>query len=111
MRRFVLLAVTAALLSGSPTLCLAKEPGGQIETLPAVDSDGRTVPLTIDQLHPDERTRFVQMAPGSDDARTFLYTRGYLRFCREVIEGRRDPLDLPRLPLRVNWNRQFLNPG
>ncbi len=109
MRWLVLFAATAVFLPGS----LASEPAlarvSQSQTLPAVDADGRTLPLTVDQLDPEERAHFVQLEPASDDARRFLYTRGYLRYCHEVVAGRLPPLGLPTLPLRLNWNRRFLS--
>lgn len=109
MRRFVLLAATVAFLFGSLAPGLAAGMVVSPQTLPAVDADGRTLPLTIDQLDPDERARFAQLAPGSEDARRFLHTRAFLRYCREVIEGRLAPLNLPSLPIRDNYDRQFLS--
>lgn len=109
MRRFVLLAATVAFLFGSLAPGLAAGMVVSPQTLPAVDADGRTLPLTIDQLDPDERARFAQLAPGSEDARRFLYTRAFLRYCRLVVDGQLAPLDLPRLPIRDNWDRQWLS--
>lgn len=109
MRRLALLAAMAILLAGPPTPGSAMVFGGQSSVLPAIDADGRTLPLTVDQLDPEERARFVQLEPASDDARRFLYTRGYLRYCHEVVAGRLAPLGLPPLPLRQNWNRRFLS--
>jgi hypothetical protein len=79
------------------------------ETLPAVGEDGLSSPLTIEQLDASERETFASFAPESDDARRFLYTRGYLRFCRLVAAGALRPLQLPDLPAEENWDRRFLS--
>lgn len=76
--------------------------------LPGVSSDGLTLPLTAEQLTADERKTYAALAPGSADARQFLYTRGYLRYCKQVVDGALAPLDLPSLPKRENWSRKFL---
>ncbi len=66
-------------------------------------------PLRVDQLDADERATFATLVPGSADARKFLYSRGFLRFCRLVVDGELSPLDLPDLPERENWERLFLS--
>jgi hypothetical protein len=88
---------------------VATEASAQALALPAVDSAGMVAPLTVDQLDPAERARFDALTPDSDDARQFLYTRGYLRYCRLVADGSLAPLALPDLPARENWDRQFLS--
>ena len=106
MLRFVLVAALAASLFG-PAL-----PGpavAQSDALPPVTADGRMSPLTVDQLDANERATFAGLAPNSDDARKFLYTRGYLRYCRLVVAEKLPPLQLPLLPERTNWHRGFLN--
>lgn len=109
MRRFVLFAAMATLAFGSLSPGPAAGLVTQARTLPALDAEGRTLPLTIDQLDPDERASFSRLSPDSADARRFLYTRGFLRFCRLVLDEQLAPLDLPRLPIRDNWDRQFLS--
>jgi hypothetical protein len=104
MMRFVLLALLAVLSFSLPAPAFA-----QAEPLPPVDSQGNPGPLAIDQLTPEERTRYDALAPASDDARQFLYTRGFLRFCRLVVAGTLPPLQLPSLPAREDWDRQFLS--
>lgn len=79
------------------------------DTLPAVGEDGLSAPLTEEQLDAGEREAFAGLAPGSDDARRFLFTRGYLRFCRLVVDGSLRPLQLPDLPAEENWDRRFLS--
>ena len=77
--------------------------------LPAIGSDGLTAPLTADQLDRAERATYAGLQPNSVDARQFLYTRGYLRYCKQVVAGTRPALELPPLPKRENWNRKFLS--
>jgi hypothetical protein len=77
--------------------------------LPGVGSDGLTLPLGANQLDPAERKTFAALQADSADARQFLYTRGYLRYCKQVVAGTRAPLDLPPLPKRENWKRGFLS--
>lgn len=79
------------------------------ESLPAVGADRVMEPLRADQLDPEERASFARLAPGSPEARKFLYTRGFLRYCRLVVSGQLPPTDLPRLPVRDNWDRQYLS--
>jgi hypothetical protein len=81
----------------------------QTDALPAVGADGMIQPLTVDQLDPTERETFATLSPDSDAARQFLYTRGYLRYCRLVVAQTLPPLELPPLPARSDWNRQFLS--
>lgn len=101
----------AAMLAGTeaarprPAAVIA-DPG---DRLPDIGPDRMIGPLRIDQLDPDERATFATLVPGSDDARKFLYTRGYLRFCRLVVDGNLRPLDLPDLPERENWDRRFFS--
>jgi hypothetical protein len=101
-----LFAAIAVLLVGVVTSSPAS---AQALPLPAVGADQMIAPLTIDQLDADERARYATLAPGSDDARQFLYTRGYLRYCRLVVARSMPPIQLPELPARENWDRQFLN--
>lgn len=106
MRRFILHAATAAFLLG------ALPPGwaaAQVPALPAIDAEGRISPLTVDQLDPDERATFETLAAGSADARRFLYTRGFLRHARTIVDGEITPILLPDLPARENWDRRFLS--
>jgi hypothetical protein len=106
MLRLALLAIFAALLL-SP---LAAGPAfAQSDALPTVGADGMIQPLTVDQLDSSELATFAALTPDSDDARQFLYTRGYLRYCRLVVAETLPPLQLPPLPARSNWNRQFLS--
>lgn len=109
MRGFVLLAAAAVILSASlvPEPVVAQAPPPQ--TLPAIDAEGRMLPLTVDQLDAVERARFTQLAPGGDDARRFLYTRGFLRYARLVVGGDMAPIDLPELPDQENYDRRFLS--
>jgi hypothetical protein len=79
------------------------------QALPAISADGTMAPLTLDQLDADEQARFAALAPGSDAARQFLYTRGYLRYCRLVVAGTMPALQLPELPAVENWDRQFFS--
>lgn len=105
MLNLIRLAVVAALLCFTPTLAQA-----QVNALPPVDAQGDPGPLTPAQLTSDERARYDALPAGSAQARQFLYTRGFLRFCRLVVEGNMAPADLPALPSQENWNRQFLTP-
>jgi hypothetical protein len=77
--------------------------------LPALSQDGSVEPLTPDQLNPAERAIFATLSPGGEDARRFLHTRGYLRYCQLLVDGRIDPRSLPALPARENWDRAFLS--
>ena len=79
------------------------------EALPPIDSAGLSGPLKVDELTPAERAAYAHLAPGSDDARRFLYTRGYFRYCRLVATGTIAPLALPPLPIRDNWDRSFIS--
>ena len=101
----------AAMLAGTEAVrprpvAVIADPG---DRLPDIGPDRMIAPLRVDQLDPDERATFATLAPGSDDARRFLYTRGYLRFCRLVVDGNLPPLDLPDLPERANWDRRFFS--
>jgi hypothetical protein len=102
--RLVLLAVTAILFFGPAAPAFA-----QAEALPSVDAQGKPGPLTVDQLTAEERGRYNALDPAGDDARQFLYTRGFLRFARLVVEGKLPPLQLPELPAEADWDRQFLS--
>ncbi len=101
LRRAVLAFLPALLL---PLSAKAADP-----ELPALDAEGRTLPLRADQLDPAEREAYAGLATPSDDARQFLYTRGFLRYARLVADGKLPPANLPPLPLRANWNRKFLS--
>lgn len=79
----------------------------QSNVLPAVDADGRVAPLTVDQLDEAERATYSTLS--EDDARRFLFTRGYLRYARLVVQEQLPPLELPRLPERANWGRHLLS--
>ena len=106
----VALIATSLLLATAVTA--ADKAAGAVEAsaqLPGVGSDGLTLPLTADQLDPAERKSFEALQVGSVEARQFLYTRGYLRYCKQVVDGTRAPLDLPPLPKRENWNRNLLS--
>ena len=105
MLRILLLVATVILSVGQ----IVASASAQSQSLPVVDSGGNPGPLKGYQLDPEERVRFASLPPGSDDARQFLYTRGYLRFCRLVVAGTKPPLEFPRLPERVDWDRQFLS--
>jgi hypothetical protein len=106
MLRLVSLAVTAILLFGQ---ALSGPAVAQSNVLPSIGADGLTLPLAVDQLDASERTTYANIPSNSDDARRFLYTRGYLRYCRLVVAEKLPPLQLPPLPARVNWNRGFLS--
>lgn len=103
MLRLGLLAVISVLcfspLAAGPALA-------QADALPAIAADGSTLPLTVDQLDPNEREIYATL--NADDARRFLYTRGYLRYARLVVARQMPPLDLPALPARANWGRHLL---
>jgi hypothetical protein len=92
---FVLLTFTVAL--------------AQVPQLPPVGSDGKVGPLAVNQLNAEESASFAKLAPGSAESRQFLYTRGYLRFCSLVVEGKLPARSLPELPARADWDRRFLN--
>lgn len=109
MRRLVLHAATAAFLFVSLLPGPAAGLGGQAQSLPPVDAEGRISPLTVDQLDPGERAIFDTLAPGSADARRFLYTRGFLRHARLVVDGQLTPILLPDLPAREDWDRRFFS--
>jgi hypothetical protein len=102
LRRALILAV--ALLCSA----LAMGPAlAQAPVLPALDASGMTLPLSVEQLDDFERPHYAQL--GDDDARRrFLYTRGYLRYARLVANREMAPIDLPPLPERINWGRQYL---
>lgn len=102
MLRRVVLALIAALFLATPVLADPE--------LPALDAQGMTAPLRPDQLDAAERAIYAGLAPGSDEARQFLYTRGFLRYARRVVDGRLPAADLPPLPARANWNRDLLSP-
>jgi len=106
MSRFLLLVLTVSLMFCAlpPDVAVAQAPA-----LPAVDANGDIAPLTVDQLDPQERVQFAALAPGSDDARKFLYTRGFLRYSRLVVDRKLPAKDLPALPALENWDRKFLS--
>lgn len=106
MLRLMLLAVVSLLLFSSMG---ATQASAQADALPTVDAAGVIAPLSIDQLDPAERARFESLAAGSDDARRFLYTRGYLRYSRLVVDGLLAPLELPRLPPVEDWDNRFFS--
>lgn len=106
MLRFILVAAVAALLFGSG---LPESAVAQSNALPPLTADGQMSPLTVDQLDANERATFANLASNADEARRFLYTRGYLRYCRLVVAEKLPPLQLPPLPARANWNRGFLS--
>lgn len=101
---FIKLAVIAALLSIAPLSAHA-----QADLLPPVDAGGLSGPLSLNQLTSEERARYNALPSGGDEARQFLYTRGFLRYSRLVIDGNLPPQDLPGLPEQENWDRQFLS--
>ncbi len=96
-----------ALLALLSILCLSPlAPGSalaQSDVLPAIDADGSTLPLTVDQLDPNERAIYATL--NTDDARRFLYTRGYARL---VVSRQMPAIELPALPARANWGRHLL---
>jgi hypothetical protein len=104
MPRFLLAFAIAILLVAQPAPAAA-----QASVLPAVGADGMIAPLTADQLDAQERATFDALPAGGDDARQFLYTRGFLRYSRLVAAGALPPLQLPQLPERADWDRQFLS--
>lgn len=110
MLRFVRFAATAvamvSLLASGPAFGGVAPP----QTLPAIDAEGKSLALAVDQLDAEERARFAQLPPNSAVARRFLYTRGFLRYAQLVVAGERAPIDLPMLPDEENWDRQFLSP-
>ena len=108
MRWLILIAITPLLAFGAMAPASAAGPVAATLELPAVDADGYTRPLTAGQLTPEERATFAQLPADSDDARKFLYTRGFLRFCQLVMDQKLAPIDLPQLPVRANWNRKYL---
>jgi len=105
MLRLTLFALAAIVFFGPA----AAPSFAQNEPLPAVDEQGKSGPLTVDQLTAEERARYDALDPASDDARQFLYTRGFVRFSRLVVAGKLPPLQLPELPARADWDRQFLS--
>jgi hypothetical protein len=106
MLRVALLALFAVLVWGPA----ATNPAfAQSNALPRIGADGMMQPLTADQLGPTERATFAALPQNSDGVRQFLYTRSYLRCCRLVVARSIPPLQLPPLPARSNWNRQFLS--
>ncbi|HYC73214.1 hypothetical protein [Brevundimonas sp.] len=106
MRRFVLQAAATAFLFGT---LMPGSACGQVPVLSAVDAEGQMAPLTVDQLDPEERAIFETLAPDSADARRFLYTRGFLRHARQVVDGQLTPILLPDLPAEENWDRRFFS--
>lgn len=102
MLRVVLASVVAVL-----ALSLSSVASAQSEVLPTIAADGRMTPLTIGQLNADERAVYATL--NEDDARRYLFTRGYLRYARLVVSGDLPPLELPPLPARVNWGRHLLS--
>jgi hypothetical protein len=103
-RLTTMLVLAAALILGPAAAGIAF---AQTDALPAIGADGMTEPLSIDQLNDSERSVYATLT--GDAARQFLYTRGYLRYTRLVVLGALPPLQLPPLPARANWNRQFLS--
>lgn len=102
----------AAVLTAAPVPAAPDTTATTAQTsaqLPGIGNDGLTLPLTVDQLDPSEQKNFAALPAGSVDARQFLYTRGYLRYCKQVVNGTRPALDLPPLPKRENWNRNLLS--
>lgn len=78
--------------------------------LPAVDADENMAPLTPQQLSEAERKKFDQLPANSPEATKFLYTRGFLRYAKLVADRKIEPLRLPKLPARENWNRAYFSP-
>jgi hypothetical protein len=77
--------------------------------LPAVDADGKIAPLTPQQLDPAERKVFDTLAAGSAEATKYLYTRGFLRYAKLVVDRKIEPLRLPSLPAPEHWNRAYFS--
>ena len=109
MRRLILIAAAQLLVFGAVGPSHAADEPSLASILPGIDARGYTLPLTVDQLTPEERATFAGLPPSGILARRFLYTRGYLRFCRLVVENKLAPLQLPDLPTEENWDRQFLS--
>jgi hypothetical protein len=78
--------------------------------LPPLDESGMTTPLTEAQLTPAEREVYNGLPPTGEDRTRYLYTRGYFRYAQRVVARQLEPLQLPPLPSRRNWNRGFLTP-
>jgi hypothetical protein len=76
--------------------------------LPCIAADGRTEMLRVEQLDQAERLNYAAFLPGSEAANKFLFTRGYLRYCRLVMSMRITPLQLPKPPVDEHWNDSFL---
>lgn len=76
--------------------------------LPPLDENGMTTPLTEAQLTPAEKAIFNGLPAAGEDRTRFLYTRGYLRYAQRVVARQLNPLELPPLPTRRNWNRGYL---
>jgi hypothetical protein len=103
MLRRNLLAVATALLIGD----WANIAYGQSLQLPPLDVEGMVTPLALDQLESTERATYASLGEG--DRRRFLYTRAFLRYCRAVVAEQIPPLQLPPLPTRANYSREFFS--
>lgn len=75
-----------------------------------IGQDGMIAPLTPEQLTAEEQAFVRSRNLAGENLTRYLYTRAYLRFCQQVIQGTRAPLDLPPLPLRRNYDRGYLSP-
>lgn len=87
----------------------AQGPVAETAVLPAIDDQENMAPLKIEQLSRAERQAFAKLAPGSPEATKFLYTRGFLRYAKLVVDKKVEPARLPRLPARENWDRRYLS--
>jgi hypothetical protein len=103
MLRRTFVGVSAALFVG----LMVQSAYAQSEPLPPLDAEGMVMPLTFDQLDAGERITYATL--GDDDRRRLLYSRAFLRYCRAVIAEQIPPLELPPLPARANYSRQFFS--
>lgn len=109
MRRLVLLIAAQLLVFGAGGPSHAAGDDVAAQTLPRLDAQGRVLPLTVDQLTPEEAAKFASLPAGGVLATRFLYTRGFLRLCRKVADGALPPLELPERPSDEHWDRRFLS--
>ncbi len=121
MKNLPLVAVLMMTMQlASPTMVVALGTGNPQTARPQpLLAEGYTPPLTVPQLNPNLMITLVGMPRLSeraiydtlttdDDRRRYLYSRGYFRWCRDVIQNDVLPRNLPRLPKRTDWNRAFL---
>lgn len=102
MTAFAVFLLSAAVVDGSAQ--------AQTIDLPAVVDKVMQRPAP-EQLDESDRAAFAQMAPDSDAARRFLYTRVYYRYCRLVTELKVPASSLPLLPSDENLDERYLSPA